>query len=432
MAPPVTSRRVILVSPYFPPSTLAGVHRVRHLAKYLPEFGWLPTVLCVDDRQYTEPLDPALAALVPASVEIIKTSALPAPLMRLLGIGDIGLRGWFGLKSQLGQLMTKQKPDVVFITGFPFYPLLLAPWIKRRFGVPVVLDFQDPWVSAWGATRPALSKARMAHRLACALEPKALKAAHFVTSVSDTQNAEMAARYPWLDAARMAGIPIGGDRGDFANLQGAAGTSTYLAPNRLNLSYVGTCLPRSIPLLDLFFDALARFRDATPDLAKTLRLNFVGTSNQPGAVADYQVRPLAEKAGVNDLVHEVPQRVAFLEALGILGGSDALLLIGSDEPHYTASKIYPALHSGRPFISLFHNRSSAHDILTRAGGGRAYGFGNANELAALKDDLVIALEDLCAGRLSAKGRDESVVEPFTAQSIAGRFGAVFDQVASAT
>ena len=44
----------------------------------------------------------------------------------------------------------------------------------------------------------------------------------------------------------------------------------------------------------------------------------------------------------------------YLEAIGVLARSDGITLIGSDEPHYTPSKIYPGLMAGRPFISLFH------------------------------------------------------------------------------
>src|SRR5262249_15126890 len=133
------------------------------------------------------------------------------------------------------------------ITGAPFYPMLLTPEIKRRFGVPVVLDFQDPWVSAWGSARPMLSKAGLSHALATWLEPRAVRSAAFVTSVSDTQNAEMLARYPLLDARRVAGIPIGGDRDDFEALRAAppADAEDELEPGKIHLSYVGTFLPRS-------------------------------------------------------------------------------------------------------------------------------------------------------------------------------------------
>ena len=35
-------RRCLITSPHFPPSTVAGVHRARHLAKHLPAHGWAP------------------------------------------------------------------------------------------------------------------------------------------------------------------------------------------------------------------------------------------------------------------------------------------------------------------------------------------------------------------------------------------------------
>ena len=50
----------LIISPYFPPSTLAGVHRARHLAKYLPGAGWHPIVLCVDEAHHEQRLDPDL------------------------------------------------------------------------------------------------------------------------------------------------------------------------------------------------------------------------------------------------------------------------------------------------------------------------------------------------------------------------------------
>src|SRR5262245_21444787 len=80
---------VVIVSPFFPPSTLAGVHRARHLAKHLPAVGWTPIILCVDEKCHEQDLDSALCALVPEQVQIVKTTALPARLTRGLGFGDI-------------------------------------------------------------------------------------------------------------------------------------------------------------------------------------------------------------------------------------------------------------------------------------------------------------------------------------------------------
>lgn len=423
-------RTVLIVSPHFPPSTLAGVHRARHLAKHLPAHGWRPIVVCVDERFHTETLDPDLAALVPSAVRIVKTGALPADLTRKAGVGDIGLRGYGGLRAALTRLIPQERPAAVMITGAPFYPMLLAGWVRARFGVPVVLDFQDPWVSAWGASRKPFTKAWAAHRLARLLEPRAVRAASFVTSVSDTQNAQMAERYPWLDRSRMAAIPIGGDPEDFVALRRSprVGGDVPLDPGRLEFSYVGAFLPRAAPLAEVLFRAVARLAREEPELSPRLRLNFIGSSNQPDDRTTYRVAPLAERAGVARVVREIPQRIPFLQALATLANSHAVLMIGSDEPHYTASKIYPGMMSGRPFLSLFHAASSSHRILTAAGGGAALAFETPEQLAALEAPLAQALARLARDPASFGAVDPAAYAPYEARAVAGRFADVFDRV----
>ena len=426
----MSGRTVVIVSPFFPPSTLAGVHRARHLAKHLPAVGWTPIVLCVDERHHEQPLDHALAALVPEYVQIVKTAALPTRLTRGLGFSDISLRGWRPLRRALIRLLQTRPVGAVLITGSPFYPMLFASVIRRRFGVPVVLDFQDPWVSAWGAAQPYLSKAGLAHKLAAVLEPRALRGSDFVISVSDTQNKEMAARYPWFDDSRMAGIPIGGDPDDFAVLRSGSAVDggNHLEPSFTHLSYIGTFLPRAGPLVRTLFRAFARLRAAEPALAARVRLNFIGTSNQPNDDGIYRVRPLAEAEGVADAVRETPRRLPYMQALGALARSDGVLLIGSDEPHYTASKIYPALMTGRPFLSLFHRASSAHAILTAAGGGRAFAFATPEELAALEAPLADGLRTLAAAPESLGRVDPSAYAPYEARAVARRFADIFNSL----
>jgi glycosyltransferase involved in cell wall biosynthesis len=424
-------RAALIVSPHFPPSTLAGVHRARHLAKHLPAHGWRPIVLRVDERYYSETNDPALNALVCADLRQVRTGAFPAQLMRRFGVGDIGLRAWPHLARALDRTIIAEHPDVVLITGSPFYPQLLASR-ARRLGVPVVLDFQDPWVSAHGARAKPGSKAWLAHRLAVALEPLAVRPASFITSVSDLQNHDMATRYRWLDRDRMAAIPIGGDPEDFSALRRQpVGTGNRLDRTLTNFSYVGTFLPRAAPLVERLFSALAHLRRDAPRLAARLRFNFVGTSNQPAGEGGHRVLPIAKAARVADLVRETPHRVPYLEALSLLANSDALLLIGSDEPHYTASKIYPALMSGRPWLSLFHSASSAHAILTAAGGGIAVGFTDEPGLEATVPRLAEALRTLATAPQSLGDALTQAIAPYTAQAIAGRFAAVFNDLVGA-
>ncbi len=162
---------------------------------------------------------------------------MPRRLARRVGIGDVGLRGYPGLRRAVLGCLDRARFDLVLITGFPFYPMLIAPAVRRR-GVAVVLDFQDPWVSAWGAERPAFSKAGLAHRLACLLEPRAVAAASGILSVSAIQNEAMRRRYPALTRTLWCDLPIGGDPRDYA----AVPSSTPAGPVLL---YAGAFLPRS-------------------------------------------------------------------------------------------------------------------------------------------------------------------------------------------
>lgn len=420
-------RRCLIVSPYFPPSTLAGVHRARHLSKHLPNHGWMPTVVCVDPRYHAEPLDPELAKLVPASTDVVSTGAIPLALTRRLGlVGEIGLRGFFHLRAALARLIDAQKPDGVLITGSPFYPMLLADWIQRTWRVPVVLDFQDPWVSRSGADAKIWSKAWLSYQLALLLEPRAITAASWITSVSDWQNQELADRYPGLNRDHMQAIPIGGDPEDFDFLRGIERSRSKETP--FSFAYVGTSLPRSAPLFQALFAGLAILRVQRPELAKRIRMRFVGTSNQPGGNSDLRITSLAQAAGVADLISEEPARVPYLDALRILATADATLMIGSDEPHYTASKIFPCLMSGRPYLSLFHPQSSAHHILTEAGGGIAMTFKPDRTQSEIGQCISDSLERLIIRSKSIGSINPASYAEYTADAVSKKFSIIFERV----
>jgi glycosyltransferase involved in cell wall biosynthesis len=424
------SRTCVIVSPYFPPSTLAGVHRARLLAKHLPASGWTPIIVCVDEAFHEERLDPGLAALVPSTVEIVKVRALSPRFCRALGFGEISLRAWRPLRRAVMRLLATREVNAVMVTGSPFYPMLLAKEIKRHFGVPVVLDFQDPWVSAYGMTQPRFSKAGAAHWLATLLEPKAVASADFITSVSETQNAEMRARYPNLTAGRMAAIPIGGDPEDYDGLRTmpAARGTFELDPIRFNLSYVGTIWPAVIDTLGALLKAVAEVRERRPDVYARLRLNFIGTTENPVSPDGCWARPLAEAAGVADVVREEPRRLPYLEGLSLQARSDAVLMLGSAEPHYTASKIYGVMMSGRPFLSAYHKLSSSHEILLRGRGGIPLGFEGASALPSLVGPLADAIVRLVTAPDTVGRVDSATYEDFLAKNVAGRYAAIFSEL----
>ncbi|PPC88189.1 MAG: hypothetical protein CTY39_01075 [Hyphomicrobium sp.] len=421
-------KKCLLISPHFPPSSLAGVHRMRHLSKHLKNVGWYPIVLCVHENFHEEKLEADLARLVPDDVEVIKVAALPIEATRRLGIGDISLRARSHLRRKLFEILSEQKIDIVCITGAPYYPMLLADEIKRRHKIPVVLDFQDPWVSAWGGSQPILSKSGLSHRLATHFEPRAIRSASGITCVSQAQCEALATRYPWFDRSRMVAIPIGGDADDFLALsaQGADRAAGFLAQDRINLSYVGTIWPPVMRTLEAILSAVARVRLTHPRLYENLRFNFIGTTANSHDTTGYRVRPLADRLGISDVVYEVPQRIPYLDALATMVHSNGLLMLGSDEAHYSASKIYPVLMSGRPYLSLFMRDSSSHDILVGAGGGLAYSFQSSDAVLDIVPELADGIVRLAIEPDTFSRANTVAYAPYEAHAIAQRFAELFD------
>src|SRR5215813_14278428 len=84
------------------------------------------------------------------------------------------------------------------------------------------------------------------------------------------------------------------------------------------------------------------------------------------ADAPARVRPVADSLGVGDRVDEVAPRIGYPEAIAVQTQATALLLMGSSERHYTASKLYPGLLAARPLIAVYHEASSVCEIVRRA------------------------------------------------------------------
>lgn len=424
-------KRVLIVSPYFPPSTVAGVHRARILAKYLPRWGWEPVVFCVDERFHEQELDPDLAALLGADTRVEKVGAFPTALSRRFGIGDLGVRGYRQLKAAVSRVLRREGAQVLFITVLPGFPIRMGPQLKRDFGVGLVIDYQDPWLPAGYEDEKAFTKGWAAHRIAAWTEPRVLPWADHITTVSEGTSDLIRSRYPGLPAERFSAIPIGGDADDFAFLRTRSRKCDWVsrAPGAINLCYVGNVWTRSHRTLKAVFAAMSRLRAEDPEIGRRLRLVFVGTSNLPKAAAGEVAMPLAREAGVGDLLDETPGRVPYLDALDILLHADINLVIGSDEPHYTASKLYPLLLAGRPILGVLHEQSSACDVARSVGGVRLVTYGEGRPVEALVGEIAAAASALARDPESAGKPDAARLAPYLGPAIAGRFADVFERVA---
>jgi len=433
-------RRVLMVSPHFPPDSSAAAHRVRLLAPHLPNAGWRPTVVTVAADRYEGRLDPDLASLVPASLDVVRAPAWSAGWTRRFGIGDLGLRAFGGLRSVCRDLLQRFRFDALFITVYPVYPALLGPPLKREFALPFVLDYQDPWVGEWGRSvgggrngSPDL-KSRMSRRIGQWLEPRAVHGADALVAVSQGTIDGIVDRIP--DASRVPHdvIPVGFDADDFTRLAEPDGGHGLFNPTdgHIHLCYVGTLLPTGVETLRLLLTALSQARACDP-VARRLRLHFVGTSNQ-SAPDRLRVMPTAEECGVADVVAEHPGRLDYLDALRVLRSASAILLLGNADEHYTASKLFPALIARRPLLALYNEFSSVVSMLgsiAREPSVRVITYATPIVTAPRVEQVSAHLLALARGqRYEAADVDLSRAQAFSAPSLARRLAGLLDRIAA--
>lgn len=363
------NRRLLMISPHYPPDCTAGAHRVRVLAPHLPAAGWDPTVLTVDPRDYEGALDAELAECMPAWLDVVRVRAWPAARTRAVGVGDLGIRAFAPLRGAARRLLRERRFDALYITTYPIYPAAMGPGLARGFGVPFVLDLQDPWVGAWGDTvgpgpnGTPDTRSRLSRAVAVRLERRVLPRAAAITGVSSALLDELAQRYPALASRPRLHVAIGFDPGDLEWIDRRPAAVRPASPAALEICLVGTLQPLGLDTVRAVLAALASLHAADPQLARQLHLRFVGSSNQARADAAPRATSLAAAAGVAALVSEEPMRIPFLDALRVVRAAGALLLAGTSEARYTASKLDVALASGRPILAIFHERSDVAAVL---------------------------------------------------------------------
>jgi hypothetical protein len=421
-------RRAILLSPYFTPSNLAGVQRTRLMSSHLADFGWEPIVVTVDPGSYEEPADNASMALLPEQLRVERVTAWSAKFCRPFGVGDISLRGQWSLRRKVEELVREVKPDLIFATVLPGYTSLIGAWAKRKFGLPFVLDYQDPWVCDAGAKKPRFSKAGLAHWLALKLEPKVVPLAEALTAVSDETLNTLRERQLIRNGTVIRIIPIGAEKRDHEVAKQIGKNCIVKKAGVLEVMYLGTLTDRMLPALRAFLAAMKECYQK----GVQIRFHLIGTSAQAAGQDTLGVERIIQEMGAADLVELKPQRIPYLDALRTMQNADLLLLLGSTDTHYTASKLFPYWLSARPMLALFHAASTVIELARELGGVRVVSYDDAPGPATRTREVADVLEDLAQNGCSAMPvRNEAAFEPYSATGVARKYAELFDHVISA-
>lgn len=426
-------KRVAIVSGDFPPSSLPSAQRMRFLVPHLAEFGWEPVVITTDPSFYEAHVDPENIHLLAKPVKTIHTPALPVKWSRKIGFGDIGLRSlWFYWKA-LNQLCRNHEVDLVFITAPPYFPLILGRLVHEKFGLPYVLDYQDPWVTEYYWKLPQDQWPRLwplVHALSQSLEPFALKKVAHLTGVSRGTTDEIVDRYFWLEGTACSSIPLGGEPADFQYIRRHPRKNQFFDKKDgfFHLSYVGAYLPAMHATLRAFFSSVKHGLECFPEIFNRLRLHFVGSNHSKESVR-YRVMPFAKEAGIEHLVEEHPSRVSYLDSLQILLDSSGLIALGTEETHYTASKIFPLILAQRPLLTIFHEESSVVKIVRETDAGMVVTYGSKVKPHEKTKEILGALKTLLSMEEPFQTKTNwKAFEAYTARSMAGHLAAAWDQV----
>ncbi|MEM7727615.1 MAG: hypothetical protein AAF208_14810 [Cyanobacteria bacterium P01_A01_bin.45] len=429
-------KRILIVSPHFPPINAPDHQRIRMSLPYFQEFGWDASVLTVDPNHVEALQDPLLLKTVPSEIPVTRTSALPLNLTRRFGLGSLGLRSLPYLQKTGDRLLAEKKFDLVYFSTTIFPSMILGLRWYRRFNIPYILDFQDPWLSDY-YKQPDSPKPPGGHfkygfsqLQAKFLEPKAVSQVSHIISVSPAYPLTLQQRYPHLSSEQFTVLPFGAPEVDFERLASLNVKQSIFDPRdgKRHWVYVGRGGKDMDMSLRSLFTAIKSQRQENPHLWDSIKLHFVGTSYAPKSLAVKTVEPIAQELGISDLVSEHPCRIPYFEALQILSDSDAILMIGSDDPSYTASKLYPCILARKPIFAIFHDRSSVVDILRQCQAGKAVTFTSDNQPSELIDKIKNQLEWL---QSLAKGFQPTTnweaFKPFTAREMTFKQCQIFDQ-----
>ncbi len=420
-------KKILIITPHYPPSNLAAVHRSRLFAQHLPAFGWEPLILTVHEDFYEEELDWNLHQLLPSHQQIEKVKAFKITKPRL--IGDIGLRAFFQLRKKALELVKKEQIDFVFVPIPSFYVSLIGTYLNKKTGVKYGIDYIDPWVHRFPGSDKLFSRHWFSTKLAEWLEPKAVKDASLITGVAEGYYKAVIERNPSLQKNCLFGaMPYGGEAMDHERLK-TLQLQPYLFQRnqKLQMVYAGAMLPKAYQPLEEIFRAVAANKDAFAEI----EFHFIGTGKSPNDATGYNIKPLAEKYGLwQTVVFEYPKRIPYLDVLIHLDAADAVFILGSTEPHYTPSKAYQGVLSGKPVLAVLHSASTAVQVLEESCSGIVLSFNGETDIKKIYNEWMITWDSFSHFNDTFKKENvkQDVFERYSARAVTQQLSELLDQL----
>lgn len=417
-------RSLLFIAYMYPPFANSGTRRSLEFANHLPDYGWQPTVVTLDqpkprdrDEKLLDEVRPgttilrvghrgerwarSLSRLVPQRHRERVAAGLAWRLNSLWPLPD-DVASWRAEAVDAAvRAHREHRFDAILATGSPWTSLLVAYDVARRTGLPYVLDYRDQWrpsgTVAWD------TETRLQSWFNPWLEKRAASKASAIVTVTPSLAQALVA-----DTGRtgIECITNGYEPRDFANPPPRPDDGLF------RVSYTGVWRPGYGP--DLLYEAVRELKQRKAPGLERLRVDTAGF--EPGP---------AVKFGVQEIIHE-HGRVPHEKALRLMTDADCVFLPVSGGVYARTSlpgKLFEYLGSGRPILAATLPDSEVARVLGDVGGGLQIG----------PDDLeaaVAALGSFCAGRglVGFTAQRPERLETYTRASTARQMASVLDRV----
>ncbi|MEK6651099.1 MAG: glycosyltransferase family 4 protein [Bacteroidota bacterium] len=346
-------RRVLLIAYYFPPLGLSGVQRTAKFAKFLGRYGWKPTVLTVEPAGYYAFDESLLREVEEAGVEIVRTTSLdanrlfkkkgvvrlPSEFIRkaagfigdLLFIPDTKI-GWKrrALKAAL-ELTARTRFDAILATAPPQTDFLIGMELKRRTGIPLLVDYRDAWMEYPFKFYPTPFHTWLHRRM----ERKVLHASDGIVVTHRRIKESILRRHRQFSYNDITIISQGFDAEDFAEPASRSG-----AKGRMRIVHAGTFYGHRSP--DVLFRALQALFSQHSELRGRFEVRLVGAQRM-------QDVKLVKKLGLADVV----AFEGYLEhraCVKLLRSADVLWYV-NDNDMSSPGKLYEYFAAGKTILA---------------------------------------------------------------------------------
>jgi glycosyltransferase involved in cell wall biosynthesis len=279
--------KVLVITYYFPPLGLSGVQRTLKFTEYMKDYNWEPTVLTTRKVGYYAHDHSLLKEAEEAGIRIIRTEGNdPNSLLYKLGtiklprekvrktlnrisqtvfIPDNKISWASKAMRKAKKILAQEKFDLIFVSCPPFSVFVKACQLKKKFNIPLAVDYRDLWYESYFSFYPTLLHKYLNKRL----EYNSLKSADKVIVTNRKIKEKLLNNFKFLTFEDVVIIPHGYDLKDFEIVQ-----SVQKSNDKMIIGYSGIFLEYNTPVY--FLRAFKQIVKERPDIASKIELHFIG------------------------------------------------------------------------------------------------------------------------------------------------------------